>query len=280
MDLRRIKTIFIFILIAINIMLAFVLVSEKNSRSEEKKIITQNLSGLLEKNMIYLPEALEIPDSPDISSFYLEKMFGSDADMAEKFLGSNYTTDGSGRFESETGVLSVDGNEFKFFRKNPSGSVSEFSEEAIEKLCRDEMSGFGMIPEVYEFSGFNFVEDGTRAIFTVKHDDAEFFDAYIFFDVSEKGVFALSGKNIISEMNVAESNTPYFSVVSVLTDLVKNVRLDKNISHTIVSIKPGYYIGRSEESYRNILAIPVWQIATDKGLILHYDARSGQEIQE
>jgi len=69
-------------------------------------------------------------------------------------------------------------------------------------------------------------------------------------------------------------------VISILADLVKSEGLEKNVGHTIVSIKPGYYIGKSEESYRNILAIPVWQIATDRGVILHYDARSGQKIEE
>ena len=61
-------------------------------------------------------------------------------------------------------------------------------------------------------------------------------------------------------------------------DIVKNPLLDKNKQHTIVSIKHGYYIGQGSENYRNILAIPVWQIATDSGLILYYDARNGNYI--
>ena len=108
----------------------------------------------------------------------------------------------------------------------------------------------------------------------------EFFDAYISFDVSMDGILGVSGKNIVSKIKASDSNTPYYSVISILADLVKSQELEKNAAHTIVSIRPGYYIGKSEESYRNILAIPVWQIATDRGHILHYDARNGQKINE
>ena len=60
----------------------------------------------------------------------------------------------------------------------------------------------------------------------------------------------------------------------------KIYELEKGVVHTIVSVIPGYYIGKTAESYRNILAITVWQIATDSGKILYYDARNGQLIKE
>ncbi len=280
MDLRRMKTVFIFVLLGINIMLSFVLYSATNYERQEKQTMVENLSGLLAKNMIYIPKTVEVPDSPDTHNFYLEKMFGSDRDMIEKFLGKDYEAEGEEGFKSVLGRLSVEGDEFKFYKANPKDSVTDFSQDKIEKLCRKEMENLGMLSEVYEFNGFNYVDDGIRAIFTVKRNDAEFFDAYISFDVSEKRVFAISGKNIISDLSVSGGSAPYYSVVSILADLVKNDKLDPKLSHTIVSIKPGYYIGKSAESYRNILAIPVWQIATDGGIILHYDARNGQEIEE
>lgn len=280
MDLRRLKTIFIFVLIAINIMLMIVLNSAKRYEREEKKAMTESLSGVLAKNMIYLPKELEIPDTPDIYNFYIEKMFGSSREMIVKFLGEDYEKDNDGEYISSTGRLFVDGDEFKYFNYNPSGTVTDFSQENIEKLCRKEMENLGIMPDVYQFNGLNFVEDGTRAIFTVKHDDAEFFDAYISFDLSENGIFSVAGKNLISDFSVSGGTVPYFSVVSVLADITKSGKLEKNMAHTIVSVRPGYYIGKGAESYRNILAIPVWQVATDTGVIIHYDARNGQEVKE
>lgn len=280
MDLRRLKTILIFVLIGINIMLVVVLNNAKNYEREEKRIMTENLSGVLAKNMIYFSKGLEIPESPDIYNFYIEKMFGGKREMIVKFLGEDYEQESDGVYKSSMGRLHVDGDEFKYYNNNPSGSVTDFSQDNIEKLCRKEMEQLGIMPQVYQFNGLNFVEDGTRAIFTVRHDDAEFFDAYISFDLSEKGIFSVAGKNIISDFAVSGGTMPYFSVASVLTDIVKSEKLKKNIAHTIVSIRPGYYIGKGVESYRNILAIPVWQIATDSGVILHYDARNGQEVKE
>ncbi len=280
MDLRRLKTIFIFVLIAINIMLIIVLNSAKNYEREEKKAMTESLSGVLAKSMIYLPGELEIPETPDIYNFYIEKMFGSSREMIAKFLGEDYEKGGDGEYISSTGRLFVDGDEFKYFNYNPSGLVTDFSQENIEKLCRKEMESLGIMPDVYQFNGLNFVEDGTRAIFTVKHDDAEFFDAYISFDLSEDGIFSVAGKNLISDFSASGGTVPYFSVVSILADITKSEKLEKNRAHTIVSIRPGYYIGKGAESYRNILAIPVWQVATDTGVILHYDARNGQEVKE
>ena len=50
------------------------------------------------------------------------------------------------------------------------------------------MENLGLLEEVYSFEGLNFVDNGVKAIFSVKQEEAEFFDAYISFDVSDKGV--------------------------------------------------------------------------------------------
>ncbi len=279
MDLRRLKTVFIFVLIGINIMLVATLYSAKNYKSEEKKTMVENLTYLLSKNMIFIPETTEIPDSPDIYSFYLEKMFGSDEEMLVKFLGEDYTLEGD-VYKNGGDLLRITGDEFAFLRETPVGEISDLTPESIEKLCRTEMDNLGILADVYAFGGINYVDERIKAIFTVRQEDMEFFDAYISFDVSADGILGVSGKNIVSKIKASDSGTPYYSVISILADLVKSQELEKNAAHTIVSIRPGYYIGKSEESYRNILAIPVWQIATDRGHILHYDARNGQKINE
>lgn len=278
MDLRRMKTVFIFVLAAINIMMIGVLYTAKMYEKQEKETMIQNVSAILGKNRIFLPETLEIPDSPDISNYYIEKMFGSDREMIVKFLGEEYVQQGENSYQSDRGTLTVNGDGFTFQKAAPAGSVTDFSRDNIEKLCIEEMKAFGMMHDAYAFNGFNFVDSGTRAVFTVKKDKAEFFDAYVSFDVSDKGVYAISGRNIISGMTVSGGTSPYFNVCSILADLVKSKKIDTNAVQSIISIKPGYYIGKTAESYRNILAIPVWQIVTDRGVILHYDARNGMEI--
>ncbi len=278
MDLRRLKTIFIFVLAALNIMFCAVLYNAHNYEKEERIAMTASLTKLLAKNMINLPESVELPSSPEIYNFYLEKMFGDNDDLAERFLGKDWTQINEGQYKSEAGRLMLDGDEFKFYVKNPSSSISDLSQTTVERLCRDEMQRLGIFSELYVFNGVNFVDQGIRAIFTAQQEEMFFFDAYISFDVSQKGITSISGRNMISNLVAANSDDTFFSITSILPDLIENPALKKGVAHTIVSITSGYYIGETEESYRNILAIPVWQIATDSGEILYYDARNGKYI--
>ena len=280
MDLRRLKTIFIFVLVAINIMFFALINNALNYEKEERRTMTESLTTLLAKNMIYFPQRLELPDSPDISGFYIEKMFGSNEELISRFLGSDYIETEPYVYTATAGILHIEGDEFRFQNTKPQISVSDFSEENIQKVCAAEMKRLGIPSEPYIFGGVNFVGEGIRAIFTMQHRDNVFFDAYVSFDISEKGVTAVSGRNLVSELTETNSNEKFYSIISVLPDLARNQRLEKNVAHTVVSIKSGYYIGSTAESYRNILAIPVWQIATDSGQILYYDARNGRFIDE
>ncbi len=278
MDLRRLKTIFIFVLIAINIMFFALINNIRNYEKEERRTMTESLTALLSKNMIYISKMVQLPESPDISSFYLEKMFGSNEQLVAKFLGEKYTETKPDTYSSNNGRLYIDGDEFRYYNTNPQTTIDDFSEENIEKICRDEMERIGILSDMYVFGGVNFVDDGIRAIFTMQHHKDVFFDAYVSFDVSEKGIVGVLGRNLVSGLTAADNGAEFFSIISILPDLADNPRLEKNVAHTVVSIKPGYYIGKTSESYRNILAIPVWQIATDSGQILYYDARNGQSI--
>ena len=280
MDLRRLKTIFIIVLVFLNVMFCVILNNAQNYEKEEQRTMAESLSQLLAKDMIYLPQKLEIPKAPDIYGFYLEKMFGENNDLIERFLGKDWQKVENGVYESKNGRLRLEGDEFKFFNINKNEDVTDFSEENMEKLCRREMERLGILSDLYVFSGMNFVDDGVKAIFTAKHQDAVFFDAYISFDVANGGISLVSGKNMVSDLDVTHSQERFFNATSILPDLAQNTQLKKGIAHTVVSITPGYYIGKTVESYRNILAIPVWQIATDSGMILYYDARNGQPVIE
>ncbi len=242
--------------------------------------MTKSLSTLLAKDMIYFSPKIELPESPSIYRFYLEKSFGDNDDLIRRFLGDEGYTSSGDEFRNSSGSLHLSGDEFRFENKNPGDSISDFSEKNIENLCRKEMERLGIFSDLYVFSGINFPQSGVKAIFTARHDGFDFFDAYISFDVSAEGITLITGRNMISGLVSLRSETDFFSITSILSDLPSHPMLEKNVVHSIVSITPGYYIGKTTESYRNILAIPVWQIATDSGKILYYDARNGKIIVE
>jgi len=278
MDLRKLKTVFILILIIANVFMSWMIHDAQDYEEKEKNAMVNNVSDILAKEMIFLPDSLVLPETPKADNYFLEKMFGSTEEMIVKFLGTEYEKLDGGSYASDMGTLFVNGNEF-IYRKSAVGtSVQELSDQQIEGMCRAEMKRLGMMDDAYSFSGFNQIPEGRKAIFTVKHNNSEFFDAYVSFDVTSSGIAAIGGKNIISDLEVSETSNVYPDVEGVLVGLIKSEKLMKNVAHNIISIKHGYYIGESEESYRNILAIPVWQIAVESGQILHFDARNGKEL--
>ncbi len=280
MDLRRLKTIFIIVLVCVNVALLSAIHSTGSHESRVNAEMLADAQRLLQKHMIFIAPKLEIPSAPEVKSFYLEKMSVGNREMVTRFLGESYTETAEGEYKNGGRTLTVSGEDFRYTDSSPK-APSDFTSGEIEELCRGEMERLGVLSKLYSFSGVNYVaDDRTRAIFTAQHDDAVFFDAYISFDVTKDGIVSASGKNLISDLTVSGSSVPYFNIMSILPDLAENPVLDANKKYTVVSIKPGYYIGRGAESYRNILAIPVWQIVTDMGDILYYDARNGSYIKE
>ena len=280
MDLRKIKTVFIVVLIIINILLTSVL---HNTHSREREIENEtgsSVSYFLQKNMIDLAPKLSLPKSPRIYNFYLERMSESNEMFVNRFLEGGYTDVGGGVYKKGDKTLTVGGNEFKLEIPNPGQTVENLNAKAVEELCRKKMDSLGINPDYYKFGGMNFIDNNVKVIFTLQYDDSVFFDAYISFDVTNQGIISITGKNLISDITASGRSAAYISIGSVLMDIIKNPLLDKNKRHTIVSIKSGYYIGGDDGDYRNILAIPVWQIATDSGSILYYDARNGNAVSE
>lgn len=280
MDLRRIKTVFIIFLLGINIFMGWILWNASVFEQQEKVAMSDNISEILSKEMIILPGDLVLPETPVAKNYYLEKMFGSNAEMIVKFLGQEYEETGDRTYASEQGTLFINGDEFLYRKSAPEGNMDVSATEKIEALCREEMKRLGIMEKAYCFSGVNQIPNAQKAIFTVKHETSDFFDAYVSFDVNNKGITAIGGKNIISDMEVMESANTYPDAEGVLVGLIKSEKLQEGVPHKVISIKHGYYIGKGAESYRNILAIPVWQVAVDNGQILHFDARNGRELEE
>ncbi len=280
MDLRKLKTIFIFVLLIINAALGTMLYNAEGLEKEISGITRNNVEGLLRRDMIFLAPNLDIPSPPEIKNIYLEKMSADNEEFVMYLLRGKYVSDSEGVYRNGERSLEINGDEFVYKNSLPEKAVEDFSPNTIEKACRHEMDALGIKSELYTFGGINKLENGVRAVFTMQHDNDVFFDAYISFDVSNKGIHSISGKNLISRLTSSSRTKKYFNVSSILLELSKNPDFEKNKQITVMSIKHGYYIGRDTEAFRNILAIPVWQIVTDSGDILYYDARNGNYISD
>lgn len=139
MDLRRLKTVFIIILIVANIYMGMILWNTKSFEQQEKVAMADSISEILKKEMIFLPNDLALPETPVAQNFYLEKMFGSREEMIVKLLGSEYSENGVGSYSGANGTLFINGDEFIFRKTTATGAMDMFSSTEIEDLCRAEM---------------------------------------------------------------------------------------------------------------------------------------------
>lgn len=278
MDLRRLKTVFIVVLLIINLALGVILYNAVRQDREIASVTKSNVERILQRDMIYFAPNLQIPEAPEIYNVYLERMSADNEEFATRMLDGKYSVDDDGVYRVGEKSLEINGDEFVYKNPSPEKTVSDFTPKGVEEACRKEMETLGIKSELYMFGGINQIESGMRAVFTMQHGKDVFFDAYMSFDITNNGISSISGKNIISNMTASARNEKYFNVSSVLLELPKLPHYDKSKKTIIMSIKPGYYIGGNTETYSNILAIPVWQIVTDSGEIFYYDARNGEYI--
>lgn len=277
MDWYKTKNIIIFVLVILNIAVFSVYY---RTDTQDKILSSQtkdNVVSILSESNISLDKKI-IPDTPEsLTGCYLERAIRSNSGFATKLMGQNYTYDeNSGGYRSASKSLKISNGDFDFSDSAPQNPPEKTDEGYIKEYCRNEMKKMGIDEKLYSFGGLNRFDGGIKAIFSTMLGEYEIFDSFISFEISKNGINKISGKNVVLGKTAEGVETKVFSINSVLLDVPQSGALGKEKLSKIISIKLGYYMGDSEEAYSSVLAIPVWQIATDGGVILYYDARNGK----
>lgn len=278
MDWYKIKNILVFVLIILNIALFAVFYKVNTQDKIIRKQTQDNVVILLSKNNVRIDKKI-IPDSPEsFTGRYIERALETNSSFIGKLLGNEYShNDNMYSFKSKT--LSFSGNMIDFTDTSPNNPPSDLTEATIKEYCLEEMKKLDINYKTYSYDGLNFSEDKVKAIFSPSIGEYKFFDSFISFEVSKNGITAIQGKNILLAKPVPSISTKVYDINSVLLDLVSGKEISKNQITGIISISLGLYIGGGEERYSNVLAIPTWQIATENGSILYFDARNGKYIE-
>ena len=71
MDLRRLKTVFIVVLLIINLALGVILYNAVRQDREIASVTKSNVERILQRDMIYFATNLQIPEAPEIYNVYL-----------------------------------------------------------------------------------------------------------------------------------------------------------------------------------------------------------------
>ena len=278
MDWYKIKNILVFVLIMLNIALFAVFYKVNTQDKIIRKQTQDNVVILLSKNNVRIEKKI-IPDSPEsFTGRYIERALETNSSFIGKLLGNEYShKDNVYSFKSKT--LSFSGNMIDFTDTSPNNPPSDLTEATIKEYCLEEMKKLDINYKTYSYDGLNFSGDKVKAIFSPSIGEYKFFDSFISFEVSKNGITAIQGKNILLAKPVPSISTKVYDINSVLLDLVSGKEISKNQITGIISISLGLYIGGGEERYSNVLAIPTWQIATENGSILYFDARNGKYIE-
>lgn len=279
MDWYKIKNILIFVLVALNIVLYAIFYRVDTQDKIIEKQTQDNVVSLLSASNIRMDKKT-IPESPDFfTGRYIERALETNTSFIGKLLGKGYTAAGNGVYTLGDRTLSFSGNMLDFSDKNPGNPPEDFTEENIKKYCLEEMKKLDINYKTYTYDGLNFSGDKVKAIFSPAIGEYKFFDSFISFEIAPEGITAVQGKNVLLAKTVPSISTKVFDINSVLLDLAARQTSDTNQITGIISINLGFYIGGSEERYSNVLAIPAWQIATENGSILYFDARNGKSIE-
>lgn len=276
MDVAKVKTILIFVLAALNIALFSFLIGARNQDSSVNQRSDDQVISLLAEKNIKLDKKLIPGKVSAVPNCLIERMLSGDDKTISKLLGGKYIKEEEGRYINENKQLTLNGDSFRFTDAAPANPPTDNSPAEIEKYCVEAMKHMGISAENYTFLGMNSAGANVKALFAPKCAGYSFFDANLDFEISENGLVSVQGKNLISSNTLSGGKTEIFSIHSILVDFADNQYLDHTRQTVISGISLGYYIGHDAEQYKSVLAIPVWQIASDSGDIFYYDARNGK----
>lgn len=277
MDRAKIKTIFIIVLVIINISLLSFLISIVNREHRITKAAVNQMESLLIENNIMLDRKIIPKVSSKINSFYIDRVTGESSEFVEALLGAEYERNDDGSFAAQDKVLSIDNDSIRFIDNSP---VPIEPTRNYENVCLEYMRKIGIKSDLYKYKSANPSGDNKKLIFVSEYDGYEIFDSYISLEISENGICGMQAKNLILDSENADKKNKAVDINSVLVDLIKEYSTGNNKITNIVSIKLGYYIGKYTVDYNRVLSIPAWQIVTNDGRIYCYDARNGRYIPE
>lgn len=278
MDLRRVKTITIAVLLIIFVVMSGFLISLNRRDKAIEKEANDQVVALLDKNNIILDANIIPEKNESVEESYVEKIIPKDPVFIEKLLGKGYKKEGNGNYKKENKEIIIEGASFSYKTGEGTDSVKISDRAQVESYCREKLKWLGADENLYVFSGVNKAGDTVKALFSGKYKNYEFFDSFISFELTEKGIKSIQSKNLLSSSTSSQDKTSLFSISSILLDIAGNPEMDKEKKTAVISIAKGYYIGR-ESDYKKTMAVPVWQIALDDGTIMYYDARNGNYIE-
>ncbi len=261
MDWKRFKKIIIVVLIMINIVFLVYFLNIKMSDNHMEKETKNNVISVLKKNNIILDEDVFPKNRGKCSACYVTRLIEKDSDFANRLKG-------------ESGEITEKDELFTITLKGT--DKTKMTEEGVRKACFDYMNSYGINSDMYKEMSVEIDGKTAKARYNLFYDGCQFFDSFLDFEITEKGIKRISGRNIIKNDSVSGYEETLMPIESILVAISENKETDKPVK--ISKIDFGYYFGKSAGVYVNVLSLPVWKVSFEDGTDIYYDARNGNLI--
>ncbi|MBE7011403.1 MAG: hypothetical protein E7415_01880 [Ruminococcaceae bacterium] len=261
MDWKRFKKIVIVVLVVINIFFLIYYIQIKRSDMRINDETRKDVITVLEKGNIILEADMFPENIEEYSACYVSRLISSESPFAKKLTGKNGTI-------SENDELFV-------IKPNEKQKIG-LNEADILSACEKYMKEHRINAEMYRKDYVSISGKKAVARFNLVYDNREFFDSFIEFDISEKGIDEIRGRNIIKEDNISVYKEKLMPLEGILVAIRGDKITDKPLK--ITEIKFGYYLGKSAGVYESVLSLPVWKVSFEDKSYLYYDARNGNII--
>lgn len=251
MNWKKIKTVLIFLFLAIDIFLVIwnIMLRHESKVVDEETII--NMAMLLEKRGIEIPEGIINEEIPEINGISVRNAMASEAEFVGNILGNRYKKDDN-VFYNDVCSVKIEGNSFIIESETQINS----GEEAVKWL---------------EGLGFN-LEDTVKAEyrgeFLIKsvYKGHDIFGSRIFVKSEDGKTTAYGSFYYVIEGSETETDISHAS--SVLPRLIREGISDCAVS----SVSVGYKVDDLESKFVEASANPTYRIMLSDGREIFYNA--------
>ncbi|MBQ7034065.1 MAG: hypothetical protein IJN25_10465 [Clostridia bacterium] len=258
MNWYRMKTVLIFLFLAINIFLAAMLGLEGRSKSRAARERIDAAIKALEPGGVTV--ACEVPHKTHrLGTLTLENLRADPADFSAKILGGT-----AARF----------GNEWRRNGKTVTIYAEGFSYESGAEAVNADKKSIKTMKETLETMGFSMayaegaVTDNTVQFVQTVHGVPLFGCVLAVCPAADGTVARMEG----NWANIVESDAERATIGGAESALLSFLR-ESGGANTITEVSCGYGVLFAEEAYHSADAVPVWMVKTADGKCVFYDAR-------
>ena len=257
MNWYRIKTVLIFLFLAINIFLLTLLGAESLSKTRAAKEKGEAAGAALAQNGI----SVEVPvpyKTPKLGTLTLENPKAEPETLAERILGGRAVQVGDA-WRREGKILVLQERGFRY----DSGMEAVIPEKKDVSRLREELSNMGFSMEYAK--GYR---EGEAVVFVQMPDGVQLFESALSVYPTADGTIArMEGV----WANITKKNYERRAIKPAADALLAFLRSGER--GKITAITCGYAVLRAEDGYRTADAIPVWKVETADGAVFYEDAR-------